>query len=151
MIELIFHSKACSPLREPRLKTIFLFVSLLLFSAVGSNAQQRSEPKLDDKAVSTLLSQLEESLSVLIDDEPLVEQIVDRWQSHDDLAGKTRPQVLKILFTDVHSFINDKTALDAIWNSWTGEKPGEYDSLLALPSFSVLAASEPYDRSQVFI
>ena len=38
-----------------------------------------------------------------IDDEPLVEQIVDKWREHDDLIGKPRLQVLKLLFADVQA------------------------------------------------
>jgi hypothetical protein len=112
---------------RPAIRLCFAAVSLLLcvaFSA-GAFGQQIAARTLDDKAVSALLSQLEESLSQLIDDEPMVEQIVDKWESRDDLVGKTRPQILKLVFADVRSVIGDKEALDAIWAAWTGDKTSD--------------------------
>ena len=72
---------------------------------------------LDQDAVSALIDDLQASLGDAIDDEDVIASIGDKWAARD-LAGKTRSQILAILFTDVKSVVKDQKTLDKIWASW---------------------------------
>jgi len=96
--------------------------SVLGFSAT---AQTNSETPLDAEAVAALIEELKDGLPDLIDDEDQVTAITEKWGAREDLAGKTRAQILKMLFADVKSVIEDKETQDGIWTSWTSEKESD--------------------------
>ncbi len=118
---------------------IFLLVAVFIFTSVGiattgenarANAasvtpQATPEKPLNKEEVGALLEGLKEGLPDLIDDEAAVTRITDKWHARKDLAGKTRTQILNLLFADVKSVINDKATLDSIWQGWRSEEKSD--------------------------
>ena len=106
--------------------------------AVSANAasavpQATPEETLDDEAVSALIDELKGGLSDQIEDEDQATAITDKWDAHEDLAGKTRQQILNLLFADVKSIVEDKKAQDSIWHAWTGEEESAVETSTASP------------------
>ena len=111
--------------------TLFALCSALAFvvaaSMTGTSAaasahkampQSTPEKPLDEAAVAALLEQLKSGLSNLIADEDAVAAITEKWDARTDLTGKTRTQILSLLFADVKSVVDDKETQDKIWSSW---------------------------------
>jgi formylglycine-generating enzyme required for sulfatase activity len=102
-----------------------LMCSLFGFSA---SAQTTPDDPLDEEAVSALLDELKDGLPDLIEDEDQVSAIIEKWDAHEDLAGKPLLQILKILFADVRSVVKDKETLDAVWANWN--EPDESEKVV---------------------
>ena len=75
-----------------------LMCVMLSFAAM---AQSNSNQRLDAEAVSALIAELKDGLANLIDDEDTVTAITEKWDAREDLAGKTKSQILSLLFADV--------------------------------------------------
>lgn len=106
---------------------IALALMCLMFS-FSAMAQDNPNKPLDQEEVEALINQLKEGLPELIDDEDAVNEIVGKWESREDLVGKTGEQALKMLFADVRSVVNDKEKLDAVWSNWTESREEEEES-----------------------
>lgn len=129
-------------------KRIILMSVITIFAAVGLttlqtptisanavSAMQQATPEepLDDKAVSALIDELKGGLSDQIEDEDQVTAITEKWGAHEDLAGKTRKQILNLLFADIKSIVKDKKAQDSIWQAWTSEEESAVETPTASP------------------
>ena len=116
------------------MKIIISLFAILLISIVGlltprlnvvsawnitALPQPTPERPLSEQDVSQLFEQLENSLKSDVDDEDAVAAIVERWENHEDLEGKTRTQILQLFFNDVRTVITDKETLDIVWSHWT--------------------------------
>ena len=104
----------------------------------GPNVPNQTKPKelLNAEAVTALLDKLKEGLLDLIDDEAQVEAISEKWDAREDLVGKPKAQILKMLFADVKSVIKDKETQDNIWSNWmeAGSKPDKEENQKATPA-----------------
>jgi anti-sigma B factor antagonist len=96
------------------LAALALMCSMFSF---GAMAQTKPEKPLAKAAADALVGELKEGLADLIEDEDSVAVIVARWDTHN-LAGKTRTQILNLLFSDVKSVVEDKETQDSIWEDW---------------------------------
>jgi len=103
-----------------RTKLAIALVLLCAAFSFSAMAQDNSNEPLDAEAVSALIGELKEGLPNLIDDEAQVEAIAEKWNAREDLAGKSKAQILKMLFADVKSVAEDKETQDNIWKSWGG-------------------------------
>ncbi|MEP6903127.1 MAG: hypothetical protein ABJA66_15350 [Actinomycetota bacterium] len=92
-----------------------LMFGLFGFSAMG---QDNSKQLLDDEAVTALVDELKEGLPDLIEDETQVTAITEKWDAHDDLAGKTKAQILNLLFADVKAVVADEETQNSVWAGW---------------------------------
>ncbi len=77
----------------------------------------RPETPLDKGAASALARDLKASLSKSIGNDEVVAAVSARWDTNS-LAGKTRDQILAILFADVKFAVKDQKTLDKIWTGW---------------------------------
>src|SRR5437868_1359499 len=105
-----------------------LVIALALFCAMFSfsvMAQNNSDKPLDEEAVAALVEELASGLAGL--DEDQVEAITGKWDAHEDLAGKTRTQILGLLFADVKSIVRDAETQKNIWDTWTEQAEAEED------------------------
>jgi cold shock protein len=102
-------------------KQVIALVLMCLMFGFSAMAQDNSNKPLDEDGMTALVDELTNGLSDLIEDEDQVTAITDKWDAREDLAGKTRKQILNLLFADVKSIIKDKKAQDSIWKAWTGE------------------------------
>ena len=80
------------------------------------------EERLDADAVSALIEELKDGLPDLIEDEAQVSAIIKKWDKRKDLEGKTRSEILKLIFADLKAVVKDKESQDNIWKSWTEEQ-----------------------------
>ncbi len=76
------------------------------------------EKVLDEDATAALVSEASGWLSDLIDDDDIVDQITDKWNAREDLAGKPRTQILNLLLAEAKSIITDKATLDTFVKGW---------------------------------
>ena len=81
-----------------------LLCALFNFSVM---AQDNPNKPLDAKTVSALIQELADGLPDFVEDEGAVATITEKWDEHENLAGKTRAQILGLLFADVKSAVRD--------------------------------------------
>ena len=91
-----------------------LMCSMFSFGAI---AQTKPEKPLAKAAADALVGELKEGLADLIEDKDSVAAIIEKWDARN-LAGKTRTQILNLLFSDVKSVVEDKETQDSIWEGW---------------------------------
>ncbi len=105
---------------------VFLLIaagSVWMPSSVGafaSNAVPTATPErpLTEEELSGLLDELKEGLTDLVGDENAATAIAEKWDAREDLAGKTRKQVLGILFNDLRTVVTDKGVQNSVWAAW---------------------------------
>jgi cold shock protein len=111
---------------------IALVLMCLVFS-FSAMAQNTSNDPLDAEAVAALIEELTDGLPDLIEDEAQVTAITEKWEARKDLAGKTKAQILNLLFADVKSVIEDKDTQDNIWKNWAEEEKSEEETPVETP------------------
>src|SRR5690242_18124325 len=91
--------------------TILLFATIGLTPGAGTAmsakpiaAAPQAQKPLDQAAAAALVAELKEGLADLIEDKDAVAAITTKWDAHN-LAGKTRTQILNLLFADVKSVV----------------------------------------------
>ena len=114
-------------------KLVLALGLMCLTFSFGAMAQANVEKPLDEAAVSALLGELKAGLPDLTEDEDQINAITEKWAARKDLAGKTRPQILSLLFADVRSTINDKETQDSIWKEWTGSEKSDEETPVKTP------------------
>lgn len=92
------------------------------YSATKVAPIARSDVRLDNKAAARLIKKLYSRLPAFIDDKATRIAIGQKWRSHADLGGKTKQEILDMLFQDVFSLVKDDETLEGIWKSWGGDK-----------------------------
>jgi hypothetical protein len=73
--------------------------------------------------VEKLLDDLAAGLEPFIADENLLAAINDKGRKRD-LIGKTRKQIVDLLFEDVKSMVRDERTLDRVWKRWRSHTEG---------------------------
>lgn len=114
-------------------KLVLALGLMCLTFSFGAMAQANVEKPLDKAAVSALLGELKAGLPDLTEDEDQINAITEKWAARKDLAGKTRPQILSLLFADVRSIIDDKETQDSIWKEWTGSEKSDEETPVKTP------------------
>jgi CspA family cold shock protein len=116
-----------------RAMALVLLGSMFSFIAM---AQTKPEKPLAKAAADALVGELKEGLADLIEDEEAVAAIIEKWEARN-LAGKTRTQILNLLFADVKSVVADKETLDGVWEDWQevglDEEEAEEETPVATP------------------
>lgn len=144
------------------MKTWVALLSLLLLFVVSGSAaaagsggvvaavpQATPEKPLDAAGVDALLDELKDGLSDVVDNDATVTAIGDKWDAHEDLAGKTRSQILKILFADIRSTVADKAAQTEIWQRWTAGETTAATSPIQVAKPAVTPAQQPVPAKKV--
>lgn len=91
---------------------------ICLMLSFGALAQTNPEKPLDEDAVSELFGELTAGLTSVIEDEAQIDAITQKWDAREDLVGKTKAQILKLLFDDVKSVVKDQQTQNKIWSTW---------------------------------
>ena len=97
---------------------LVLLCSVISFSVI---AQDNSNKTLDKESVAALIQEMSDGLPDFVKDEAQVTAIIEEWEAREDLVGKTRTQILGLLFADVKSVVRDGETQKNIWDAWTGE------------------------------
>ena len=95
---------------EMRTKWITLMAALVLLCSMFSfsaPAQTVSDKPLDATSLAALIKELKEVVSKSAPDQKDAALVADRWDKRTDLAGKTRKDVINLLYKDVKAVITD--------------------------------------------
>jgi CspA family cold shock protein len=120
-------------------KPVLALLLMCVMFGFSAMAQDKSNKPLDEDGMAALVEELTNGLPDLIEDEDQVTAITDKWEAREDLAGKTRKQILNLLFADVKSIIKDREAQDSVWQAWTGEE----ESAVVTPTVSPQKPATP--------
>lgn len=103
------------------LTLLFLPVVLLWCSMLGSRvmAQTNSDKPLDATALTALVEELKEVVAKATPDAKEAAQVAERWDKRTDLAGKTRKEVIELLYQDVKAVIKDSGTLYEIYSTFS--------------------------------
>ena len=99
-------------------KLVIASLLMCLIFSFSAIAQNNANEPLDDEAVSALVDELKEGLSEFIEDEAKVTAITEKWDAREDLAGKTKYQIIRLLIEDVRLVITDQKLSLKIWHKW---------------------------------
>ncbi len=115
------------------MKKIIILSAAIAFGLIGSFAFTTSrasaispyavpyatpETPLTEDELSGLLDELKEGLTDLVGDEDTATAITEKWDAREDLAGKTRKQVLGLLFADLRTVVKDSALQNSVWAAW---------------------------------
>jgi hypothetical protein len=95
---------------ETRINWTKLIIALVLLCSISSfsaMAQTDSGNPLDAKSLTALVEELKGVVSRTGLDEKNVALVAEKWDGRKDLAGKTKKDVINLLFEDVKSVIED--------------------------------------------
>ena len=101
-------------LSETRISWTKLIVALVLSCAISSfsvMAQTVSDKPLDAKSLANLVKELKGIVSGEARDEKKAAAVAKKWDKRKDLAGKTKKDVINLLWADVKSVIKDSGVL----------------------------------------
>ena len=76
----------------------------------GAIAQTKPEKPLDAKSRAALIEELKEVVARTAPDEKDARSVGEKWDARQDLTGKTKSEVINLLFEDVKSVIKDSGA-----------------------------------------
>jgi hypothetical protein len=103
-----------------RIKSAIALVLMCLMFGLTALPQTGQEKPLNAETAAALIEELTDGLPDLIEDEGQVTAIIEKWDARENLAGKTRTQILGLLFADVKSVVRDAETQKNIWDTWTG-------------------------------
>ena len=101
-------------------RTQLVIALVLIFAMFGFDAIAQTTPEklLSQAEVTALMEELQNGFVDAIDDEDNVDAITQKWDAREDLGGKSKSQILKLLFDDVKSVVKDQQTQNKIWSTW---------------------------------
>jgi hypothetical protein len=102
-----------------------LIVALLLLCAIsgfGARAQTDSGKPLGARSLAALIGDLKEVVANSAPDRKDATTVADRWDKRKDLAGKTKGDVINLLFQDVRAVIKDSGVQYQIYSLFSAYK-----------------------------
>src|SRR5689334_14785474 len=84
---------------------------LSLIFSFSATAQTNSDKPMDAKSLKALVGELKEVVAKNTPDEKEAALVGEKWDRRNDLAGKTKKEVINLLFEDVRSVIKDSGVL----------------------------------------
>jgi len=111
-------------------KLIIALVLLWSISSFSAMAQTDSDKPLDAKSLAALVEELKGVVSKTELDEKNAKLVGEKWDARKDLAGKTKKDVINLLFEDVKSVIKDSGIQYQIYSIFSFYKqiPNEFSS-----------------------
>lgn len=101
---------------------IAIVVAFVVLSTVAVFSQTREVP-LNQEQAEAVVEEAGRAVMEVIDDEELLTAISEKWEEREDLEGKTKSQILRLLFADVQAVIQDPAIRTAIWKAWHPPAP----------------------------
>jgi hypothetical protein len=93
--------------RFNRTKLLVALVFMCSIGSLGAIAQTSLDKPLDAKSLNALVEELKEVVAKNTPDEKDAKLVGEKWDRRKDLAGKTKNEVINLLFEDVRSVIKD--------------------------------------------
>ncbi|MBP6003754.1 MAG: carboxypeptidase regulatory-like domain-containing protein [Pyrinomonadaceae bacterium] len=91
--------------------------ALIIFSTAAVSSQT-PEKILTSAETATLIREAAEKTVATTQGAFNTSDIFDRWGERDDLEGKTRSQLFRLLFADVQFVIKDPEIRTKVWKAW---------------------------------
>jgi hypothetical protein len=128
------------------LALLCLLALLLWCSMLGSSvrAQTNSDQPMDSTALTALVAELREVVAKATPDPKEAASVSARWDKRTDLAGKTKKEVINLLFGDVRAVIKDSGTLYQIYSIFAFYKRMPDDSQPAAPPRGGNMYEEPW-------
>ena len=111
-----------------------IFIAFVLLSSVFSfsvTAQTNSGKAMDAKALTALVGELKGVIANSGANEKDTALVADRWNKRKDLTGKTRKEVINLLYQDVKAVIKDSGIQYQIYSMFSFYKQMPDDSFSA--------------------
>lgn len=123
-----------------------LSVVLLWCSSFGSSvmAQANSDKPMDAQALTALIGELKEVVAKNTPDQKEAAAVSARWDKRTDLAGKTKPVVINLLFQDVRAVIKDSGTQYELYSMFSFYKQIPDDSQPTAPPRGGNMYEEPW-------
>ncbi len=102
-----------------RLRFVKTFVLICLVFSFNAAAQTSSEKPLNAKGLAALTQELKKVVTKNSPDENEAKSVIEKWDERKDLAGKTKSEVIKLLYQDVKSGIKDSGTLYQIYSTFS--------------------------------
>ncbi len=99
-----------------------IFIAFVLLSSVfsfGATAQNNNGKPMDAKALTDLIGELKEIVANSGANEKDAARVADRWNKRTDLTGKTKKEVIDLVYQDVKAVIKDSGALYQIYSQFS--------------------------------
>jgi hypothetical protein len=104
-------------------KLVIAFVIVCSVSSFGVIAQTTpAEKPLDAKSLSALIEELKGVVSRTAPDEKDARAVGEKWDARKELAGKTKGEIINLLFEDVKSVIKDSGVRYQIYSIFSFSK-----------------------------
>lgn len=123
-----------------------LSVVLLWCSMLGSSvmAQTNSEQPLNAQALTALVGELKEVVAKATPDTKEAASVSERWDKRTDLAGKTKKEVINLLYQDVKAVVKDSGTLYQIYSMFSLYKQMPDDAQPTAPTSRGNMYEEPW-------
>jgi hypothetical protein len=108
--------KRTSETRISWTKLIAALALLCSISGFSATAQTVSNKSMDAKSLAALVEELKGVVSRSAPDQKEAALVAEKWDRRKDLAGKTKREVINLLFGDVRSVIKDSGTLYQIYS-----------------------------------
>ncbi len=112
-----FHSVEVNKMKKTTLLLAFIFVL-----AVTVPAQTTPEKLLTHAEAEAVVEEAARGIMDVTGDEALLDAIAEKWEAQE-IEGKTRAQILRLLFADVQAVIKDPAIRTKIWRAWNPPAP----------------------------
>lgn len=124
-------------------KLVIAFVLLCSISSFSAMAQTDSGKPLDAKSLTALVEELKGVVSSTELDEKNAALVAEKWDRRKDLAGKTKRDVINLLYGDVKAVIKDSGILYQLYAMFSSYKRMPDESFSAQTQKTKGAMSKP--------
>lgn len=130
-----------------KIKLVTAFGLLCTVFSFAAIAQTDSDKPMDAEALAALVKELKEVVSKNSPNEKESALVAQKWDKRKDLAGKTRSEVIDLLYDDVKSVIKDSGIQYQIYSIFSFYKqiPDESPSARTEKTFELKDASKYFD------
>lgn len=101
-----------------RANLIVVSLVMCMIFSVAAAAQNNANKVLDEDAADDLVGELSDGLFVLGPSGSEATAITRMWVARGSLGGKTRAQILVLLFADVQAVVKDPAMRTKVWKAW---------------------------------
>src|SRR5919205_1222940 len=99
-------------------KLIAAFLLSCSISSVSVMAQTNDAQPMTDQARTALVEELKEVVAKATPDAKDAALVAERWDKRTDLKGKTKKEVINLLFEDVRAVIKDSGTLYELYSTF---------------------------------
>lgn len=108
--------------------TRYLIVLVLVLFVFSINTLAQTDKPMEAKALAALIAELKGIVSKTAPDKNEAKSVGEKWDARKDLAGKTKSEVIELLFEDVKSVIKDSGTQYQIYSTFSFYKNIDTDS-----------------------